>query len=252
MKVQTSCAQCGTPVWRTPYKAKKYDKAFCSNTCRGQWQAAHGAGVNHPRWKGGEHPMTCAQCGSVFYAQPADKKGERRFCGRVCQGRWYAEHLTGAASWNWKGDEKYTLVTCAECGGAIRRLARSVQGKTRFFCNDACRGSWLAEHSVETAHNNWRGGKGYYRGPQWGVRQRAVRERDDYTCQHCGLSQEEHGEALHVHHIIPFRKFRYIPGVNENYKQANDPGNLIALCRRCHALAERGLISVRPRKELQL
>jgi len=48
-----------------------------------------------------------------------------------------------------------------------------------------------------------------------------IRQRDQ-TCQMCGKTEEENGEALSVHHI-------------DGDKENNDPQNLIALCRNCHS-----------------
>lgn len=53
-----------------------------------------------------------------------------------------------------------------------------------------------------------------------------IRKRDNYTCQICGMTEEEHliviGEVLNVHHI--------------DYDKENcDKNNLKALCRQCNA-----------------
>ena len=45
---------------------------------------------------------------------------------------------------------------------------------------------------------------------------------------------------LHVHHVRPFREYGYVPGVNENYRQANQIDNLMTLCPSCHRRAEAG------------
>jgi hypothetical protein len=50
-----------------------------------------------------------------------------------------------------------------------------------------------------------------------------IRKRDNYTCQECGISQEELGYKLHVHHI-------------DFNKQNNNAMNLVSLCRGCHSL----------------
>ncbi|MBC7224223.1 MAG: DUF1998 domain-containing protein, partial [Anaerolineae bacterium] len=74
-------------------------------------------------------------------------------------------------------------------------------------------------------------------GPNWEAQRRRALERDRHTCQHCGAPERPDREH-DVHHIRPFREFRYIPGENENYLQANDLSNLVTLCRDCHRLAE--------------
>ncbi len=79
------------------------------------------------------------------------------------------------------------------------------------------------------------GAQGY--GPNWMRQRTAARERDGYRCRNCGAPERPDREH-DVHHLRPRREFGYIPGENENYLQANDLGNLITLCRRCHLEAE--------------
>ena len=71
-------------------------------------------------------------------------------------------------------------------------------------------------------------------GPCWVVQKKTL-DRDGHRCRTCGASDEV---KLHVHHIRPFREYNYVPGENENYKLANQLGNLIALCPGCHRNAE--------------
>jgi len=55
-----------------------------------------------------------------------------------------------------------------------------------------------------------------------------IRQRDNYICQNCGMTEEEHlivfGEVLHIHHI-DYNK--------QNCKQKN----LITLCNHCNTRA---------------
>ncbi len=75
-------------------------------------------------------------------------------------------------------------------------------------------------------------------GPNWDAQRQAARARDAYCCRQCGR-RETPGERQHdVHHVIPFRTFGYIPGVNEQYRQANALANLLTLCRACHERVE--------------
>ena len=49
-----------------------------------------------------------------------------------------------------------------------------------------------------------------------------IRRRDDYECVLCGMSQEDHGKKLFVHHI--------------DYDKDNcEPENLASLCNSCHS-----------------
>ena len=41
-----------------------------------------------------------------------------------------------------------------------------------------------------------------------------------------------------MHHLIPFRVFGYVPGLNEYYVQANRLDNLTLVCRTCHQRLE--------------
>jgi len=67
-------------------------------------------------------------------------------------------------------------------------------------------------------HWNWQGGKSFEIYPEkfWRMR-KAIRERDDYTCQICGKYP-----AFEVHHI------------DYNNKKNCEPENLITLCRSCN------------------
>lgn len=69
-------------------------------------------------------------------------------------------------------------------------------------------------------------------GKDWGLISATARKRDNFTCQHCGLL--ETGEAHHVHHLVPFRKFA-------STEEANVLENLVTLCPRCHRLAEQNV-----------
>jgi hypothetical protein len=69
--------------------------------------------------------------------------------------------------------------------------------------------------------SNWRGGLSFlpYSTDWTSSLRRAIRERDRYTCQLCGMPQGD--IALDVHHV--------------DYDKKNcSPSNLVTLCRRCH------------------
>lgn len=85
----------------------------------------------------------------------------------------------------------------------------------------------------------WRDSPNEY-GPNWQEQRRRVRARDGYCCAECGAPEPQNRQH-DVHHLVPFRTFGYIPGLNENYQQANRLSNLLLLCRRCHQRLEAGV-----------
>jgi len=105
---------------------------------------------------------------------------------------------------------------------------------------------WVDRHGIETRndgarygenHHSWGGGhstSAYY-GASWWRNRPTVLERDGFKCVICGIPQEEHrdvfGRGLEVHHITPFGEF-------DAHEAANDPQNLITMCRNCHQKAE--------------
>jgi len=68
-------------------------------------------------------------------------------------------------------------------------------------------------------------------GPMWPMQRDRARARDNYTCQRCGITEQEMGHELSIHHIRPFR-------------ESNDHTleNLICLCHTldngCHTHCE--------------
>lgn len=123
---------------------------------------------------------------------------------------------------------------------AKERWANDTEGRGHLSQLSQERWSDPEYHSQHSGpnHYNWRGGESdYYYGPNWPGQQRQARERDQ-VCQCCGLTPEENGRELDVHHKIPFRLFNYVPEENDNYLQANELDNLECLCRSCHMIVE--------------
>ena len=92
---------------------------------------------------------------------------------------------------------------------------------------------WLRRHDIDVRrpgvpggerHPDWKGGVGSYYGKSWPKQRPKVIDRDGGECVICGDSDD-----VHVHHIIPFRKF----GI-ENHEQANQLDNLVCLCQSHH------------------
>lgn len=81
----------------------------------------------------------------------------------------------------------------------------------------------MAEKNTGPLNHGWRGGTGTLPyGPEFTRKfKRMIRERDGQTCQRCGITREEYGKTLEVHHIDH-------DGMN------NDPLNLATVCASCN------------------
>jgi len=83
---------------------------------------------------------------------------------------------------------------------------------------------------IGTQHPNWQNGKSFepYSLDFNDELKAEIRKRDNYICQNCNMTEEEHlivyGDVLYIHHI--------------NYnKKDSDEDNLITLCNSCNARA---------------
>lgn len=88
----------------------------------------------------------------------------------------------------------------------------------------------LSDETVDLLREQllWKNDPNNY-GSRWDKIREAVRQRDQYRCQVCGIP--ETNKAHHVHHKSPLRSFMSL-------EEANRMENLITLCSNCHQLAE--------------
>ena len=126
-------------------------------------------------------------------------------------------------------------VQCAHCGASVKRTEALVRRVSKTFCSPRCQQAALRGSD----HANWRGGADPNRGAGWAKLAESIRRRDGYCCQRCGRTQVDNSQRLSVDHIRPWRLF-------ECAADANNPGNLISLCRKCHGwkttVAERRML----------
>lgn len=229
------CDGCGIEFERAKHVARRGKEAFCSHSCYLKNMSLNPTiGV-----------FTCTQCRADF----TKKKGrssfasKMHFCSNGCHHEW---QKTNEPKGKDRLDYTSIQVACASCGNQIERQPYRIRDYEKQFCNKKCAGKWRSDNHVGPSHPRWRGGRLPYYGLNWQAQAAVARKRDNYCCQHCGITQKKTGKKLDVHHLKPFRSFGYLPDKNDNYLHANELSNLISLCRSCHMSAEAGKIALQP------
>lgn len=151
--------------------------------------------------------------------------------GKCCGAK---RSLKVIGGWVYNRTKKRTKRTsCIDCGGPLK----SYGAKRCLPCSQA-----VPKKTVGKNNGKWKGGIMFAPYPiGWNkYLKEAIRKRDNYKCQDCGVPQMECVEKLHVHHI--------------DYNKNNlDISNLICLCRRCHTKLRRQPAWAEPKyKELVL
>ncbi len=134
-------------------------------------------------------------------------------------------------------DGEQVTANCAHCRQEIE-VPAWYRARTRLhFCDASCRQAWT---DAEPSFAVRLGTTPKQRGANWEIQARQARERDGFSCRVCGISEEDLGRQLDVHHKIPYRSF-------SSNVEANKLEHLIAVCPSCHAKLEAEL-----RRELPL
>jgi len=209
---------------------EKYDKLVCDNDCRGEWLSQNATGEDAPGYIG-PIETECDWCGDDLELKPSrNRRSKRNFCDVECYALWQENERVFSNS--------REVVDCHNCGCEIDVPQWKLEDTNRQFCDKACYSEWQSESDFMKGENSpvWNGGH-YRYGPGWNERKKtAVRERDNYECQDCGMDQDDHldeyGRKLPVHHLIPARDF-------DNPEKRNAMDNLITLCDRCHPVWEK-------------
>ena len=106
--------------------------------------------------------------------------------------------------------------TCSSCWAEKRRVAKEKKELAAARPPRSPRPAWMPTKSYAGC---------------WVAQSAAARLRDNNTCQHCGITSQEYGNNLDVHHIKRLYDFT-------SAKEANVLENLITLCRPCHCKAD--------------
>jgi hypothetical protein len=198
VKESVECHNCGGQFEKMPYQIDGTDWHFCSDECRMDGMATPSV------------ECTCDMCQSQFMQSPMALTGSNHnYCSKDCYDQYWSENTSNA-----------TTVVCEGCGQDFQRnKAQANNGPN--YCSVEC----FHEHTSDPAS------RVRYYGPNWPEQRQKALKRDDYECQDCGMSVSQHERrfetSIHVHHIIPARKF-------EDYQKQNRTDNLITLCVDCH------------------
>ncbi len=156
----------------------------------------------------------CQTCKVTFH--PSHRR-KNKFCSLRCYWKYKAVHKIGPPSRRTRPDS-----TCLECHEAFYTPRKP----KKIFCSRPCFRVWMRRHSPQGFLWPERTA---FRGKEWRRIRQEIKQRDDHSCQECG----QEGGWLEVHHIKPFHSF-------QSTTKANDAGNLVTLCRRCHFRVEFG------------
>ena len=206
-----------TPVW--------YEKTciHCGETFRTKQSKKVSCGkrdkLHRPNGKERMVDVVCGYCGKIFQKTAgaykiAVRDGKNQGCCQL-----HTHVLNGST----------LSLTCSECGKIFTRAkSLHVEGQKHVFCSKECQDKNIDYILRGEEHYRYIDGKSSnWRGFGWTPIRKHVRERDNNTCYLCGITKDELGHELDVHHLVRFEDF-------EDPDEANDYANLISLCPSCH------------------
>lgn len=200
------CEGCGSNFF-DPKKQLKY--------CR---ECNSYAGENNGNWRDAQEEGECIVCGESFTYYPSEKSG------KYCSDCYQDPEVSGNPPQEWWGDGS-RAVSCEQCEDDFTVYRWKAENQDVFFCGRDCYARWLSKR-----RGSGRTPKKAY-GLYWQSARKRTLERDEFTCQKCGVEQSELGESLHVHHILPVRIFN-------DPSKAHTLDNLVTLCSSCHTRVE--------------
>nr|USL84267.1 HNH endonuclease [Enterococcus phage Sw5] len=159
---------------------------------------------------------TCPIC-NTEYKVPYYRRDSYYTCGKD-----YCKEVRAQMRVSQSG--RYVYIQCDMCNKAIFRRTTKIK-KTLNFCSKNCLNTYhryIGTHKPKEVTY-----KVKYYGDNWFKIARTIRKRDNFTCSDCGITQEEYGKELSVHHIKPFVFF-------DSPEEANKLDNLITICEPCH------------------
>lgn len=214
-KQKVKCDYCGKEMSKRPSHIGKTN--FCNKICNANYRNKIADEKSKQEKK--KYTLSCELCKKDFFSE----KPKKRFCSPKCIGGYNAIRNKGRNSTKVK-------INCSNCGKEFLRKPSELKAETN-YCSYDCMGEHYAKTGRFSGENNgtWQGGDIDYYGPNWRDARRETRKRDNYKCQDCGITEEEYGQELSVHHIKRFRDC-------VDYKEANQLNNLVSVCEPCHRI----------------
>lgn len=223
------------PTCKHDFRPFARDQVYCSRRCRGDVSltlicktcgkeytrgGAMAARVKHHnycsikcKFAGKRMIVRCETCGVTFERMQSNiADGKKNYCSRDCAHKGLVVDKP--------------ILTCAFCGKEFARYPSEIRkmserGYTHVFCGHKCRAAMIAaqfDPPRPYAGQHTSAPRNGQKIREW---RKAVFERDNYTCQDCGVTDV----LLCGHHIKPFVLYptlRY------------DVSNGLTLCYPCH------------------
>lgn len=236
---ECECHWCGKPLVRQK-QAVKVRYHFCNRKCKGEYQRTQKPVTEE--WLRQKYLVDGLDCVQIAHLVKRDPKSvwnwmkdfgiPTRPRGQAGNGKGNAWHPSKGTPNPFLG-KKHTPETMAKlCGrkhtaetkaklSAIAKADGRVPFDRKVGPNGGRRGK---------DHPCWKGGitperQACYATPEWKRAERAVKKRDNLTCQRCGkVKKRGDGIAFDIHHIVPFECVPLRVVVS----------NLVYLCEKCH------------------
>lgn len=205
-KNQFQCSYCQQTYYRSPAHQARVKKAFCSKKCMGMGERGE---ANHA-WRGGLIDKECLECKTLFSVKQSQE--EAKCCSTECKHKFYSKNPR----------RPLVEILCEECQSTIK-VKDTPTSRRKKYCSIECKDKAHAKRML--GENNGRYIHGEctkpYRSYFGRKLRKTIRDRDGDCCKLCGMTKEQHGKNLDVHHV--------------NYnKEDFSESNLICLCRYCH------------------
>lgn len=227
------CAWCGKELLRYRYNphGKLIDNHFCNTQCKGSWDRARRKKERENQgytkeWLYEQYIVKGRDCNDIAREIGKDGKTVWKWvtdCGIETRKRGYGDPDVGFKKGHvpWIKGKHHS----PEMREKLRQISIA-DGRVPYLVNGE---HWTKQEGVHT--HWWKGGiaperQAFYGKEEWKAAEKFVRERDNNTCQLCGMKQPEDAKKrFDIHHIYKF---------DENVRLRAHPDNLVVLCHKCH------------------